>query len=680
MVRRQHGNSQEHITKHIFVTGGVVSSLGKGLTASSLGRLLRSRGIHVLQQKLDPYINVDPGTMNPFQHGEVYVTEDGAETDLDIGHYERFLDVFLSQKANVTTGQIYQEVLRKERAGEYLGQCVQVIPHITNEIKSRMRAQASDDVDVIITEIGGTVGDIESQPFLEAAREVRRDLGAENCMFVHVSLVPYISAAHELKTKPTQHSVMMLRQLGISPDALVLRSDRPLNKSIKDKISLMCDVDEEGVVNCVDAPSIYDVPRILFDEGLDAYVVRELGLPFHDVDWDEWADLLERVHHPKHEVNVAIVGKYIDLPDAYLSVTEAIKAGGFANWAKVNVKWVAADKCETEEGAAAALDQVDGIVIPGGFGIRGIDGKIGALKYARENKLPALGLCLGLQSMVIEYSRHVLGIEDANSSEFEPDCSNPVIATMEEQKDIVAGHGDMGHTMRLGSYPAEWFNKGYPGPGEPVKYRTGNVSDIAAGFSFYDCKDGGTIFIGMVGAGNTKKGYPLVGLPTPGDGTDPDFPEGMTGSLKSLPRGQRIEAAITKFCAERTVDEVEAIMNKAGIPNQKAFGPADIEKSAQYAARNDIATWTDSIYGEMKGIGITNKFKKNPAQIVASAPTFGEHSREVLEFLGYTQAQIDDMYAKGVTATMDPRETAIQWHLKDWQFFWRDDQAEKLGL
>ena len=335
MVRRQHGNSQEHVTKHIFVTGGVVSSLGKGLTASSLGRLLRSRGIKVLQQKLDPYINVDPGTMNPFQHGEVYVTEDGAETDLDIGHYERFLDVYLSQKANVTTGQIYQEVLRKERAGEYLGQCVQVIPHITNEIKSRMRAQASDDVDVIITEIGGTVGDIESQPFLEAAREVRRDLGAENCMFVHVSLVPYIAAAHELKTKPTQHSVMMLRQLGISPDALVLRSDRPLNQSIKDKISLMCDVDSEGVVNCVDAPSIYDVPKTLFDEGLDAYVVRELGLPFHDVDWDEWEDLLERVHHPKHEVNVAIVGKYIDLPDAYLSVTEAIKAGGFANWAKV---------------------------------------------------------------------------------------------------------------------------------------------------------------------------------------------------------------------------------------------------------------------------------------------------------------------------------------------------------
>ena len=317
-----------------------------------------------------------------------------------------------------------------------------------------MRAQAADDVDVIITEIGGTVGDIESQPFLEAARQVRRELGPENCMFVHVSLVPYISAAHELKTKPTQHSVMMLRQLGITPDALVLRSDRPLNQSIKDKISLMCDVDPEGVVNCVDAPSIYDVPKILFDEGLDAYVVRELGLPFHDVDWAEWEDLLERVHHPKHEVNVAIVGKYIDLPDAYLSVTEAIKAGGFANYAKVNVKWVAADLCETWEGAKAALNNVDGIVIPGGFGIRGIEGKIGALKFARETGLPALGLCLGLQSMVIEYARDVLGLEDANSTEFEPDCKNPVIATMEEQKDIVAGHGDMGHTMRLGSYPA----------------------------------------------------------------------------------------------------------------------------------------------------------------------------------------------------------------------------------
>lgn len=451
---REHGNPQGHITKHIFVTGGVVSSLGKGLTASSLGRLLRSRGIRVLQQKLDPYINVDPGTMNPFQHGEVYVTEDGAETDLDIGHYERFTDVFLSQKANVTTGQIYQSVLRKERAGEYLGQCVQVIPHVTNEIKSRMRAQASDDVDVIITEIGGTVGDIESQPFMEAAREVRRDIGPDNCMFVHVSLVPYVAAAHELKTKPTQHSVMALRQLGIAPDALVLRSDRPLNQAIKDKISLMCDVDAEGVVNCVDAPSIYDVPKILFKEGLDTYVVRKLGLPFHDVDWNEWEDLLDRVHNPRTKVAIAIVGKYIDLPDAYLSVIEALKAGGFANRSQVQVRLVAADSCETMDGARKALEGVDGIVVPGGFGIRGIEGKIGALRYARETGLPALGLCLGLQSMVIEFARHVLGLEDANSSEFEPDCENPVIATMEEQKDIVAGHGDMGHTMRLGAYPA----------------------------------------------------------------------------------------------------------------------------------------------------------------------------------------------------------------------------------
>ena len=456
----EHGDSEKrssspHATKHIFVTGGVVSSLGKGLTASSLGRLLRSRGLHVLQQKLDPYINVDPGTMNPFQHGEVYVTEDGAETDLDIGHYERFLDVFLSQRANVTTGQIYQNVLRKERAGEYLGQCVQVIPHITNEIKSRMRAQADDDVDVIITEIGGTVGDIESQPFLEAAREVRHELGPDNCMFVHVSLVPYIASAHELKTKPTQHSVMMLRQVGIRPDALVLRSDRKLGDNIKDKISLMCDVEPEAVVNCVDVPSIYDIPRMLNDEGLDEYVVKFLGLnKAHEVAWGDWADLTERVHHPKAEVTIAIVGKYIDLPDAYLSVTEAIKAGGFGNWAKADVRWIAADTCETTEGAERYLSDVDGIVIPGGFGIRGIEGKLGALRWARENKVPALGLCLGLQSMVIEYARDVMGITDANSSEFDPDCAHPVIATMEEQRQFVEDGGDMGHTMRLGAYPA----------------------------------------------------------------------------------------------------------------------------------------------------------------------------------------------------------------------------------
>lgn len=455
MVDEHGDNNPQHVTKHIFVTGGVVSSLGKGLTASSLGRLLRSRGLHVLQQKLDPYINVDPGTMNPFQHGEVYVTEDGAETDLDIGHYERFLDVFLSQRANVTTGQIYQNVLCKERAGEYLGQCVQVIPHITNEIKSRMRAQADDGVDVIITEIGGTVGDIESQPFLEAAREVRRELGSDNCMFVHVSLVPYIASAHELKTKPTQHSVMMLRQVGIRPDALVLRSDRPLSEGIKDKISLMCDVDSDAVVNCVDVPSIYDIPRMLYKEGLDSYVVRCLRLgKAHDVEWGDWADLAERVSNPREEVTIAIVGKYIDLPDAYLSVTEAIKAGGFGNWAKANVRWIAADECETMEGAQRSLSDVDGIVIPGGFGIRGIEGKIGALRWARENKVPVLGLCLGLQSIVIEYARNVAGIEHANSSEFDPQCENPVIATMEEQRKFVEGSGDMGHTMRLGAYPA----------------------------------------------------------------------------------------------------------------------------------------------------------------------------------------------------------------------------------
>ena len=443
------------VTKHVFVTGGVASSLGKGLTASSLGRLLKSRGLRVTMQKLDPYLNVDPGTMNPFQHGEVFVTDDGAETDLDIGHYERFLDEDLVGRANVTTGQVYSDVIARERRGDYLGDTVQVIPHITNEIKDRMLAMGGPDIDVVIHEIGGTVGDIESQPFLESARQVRHEIGRTNVFFLHVSLVPFIGPSGELKTKPTQHSVAALRSIGIQPDAIVCRSDREIPESVKRKISLMCDVEPEAVVTASDAPSIYDIPKVLHSEGLDAYVVRRLDLPFRDVSWTEWDALLRRVHEPADEVTIALVGKYIDLPDAYLSVTEAIKAGGFANWAKVNVKWVAADRCETTEGAAAALDNVDGIVIPGGFGIRGIDGKIGALKFARETKLPALGLCLGLQSMVIEYSRHVLGIEDANSSEFEPDCANPVIATMEEQKDIVAGKGDMGHTMRLGSYPAE---------------------------------------------------------------------------------------------------------------------------------------------------------------------------------------------------------------------------------
>ncbi|GAB2474703.1 CTP synthase [Promicromonospora xylanilytica] len=442
-------------TKHIFVTGGVASSLGKGLTASSLGRLLRSRGLSVTMQKLDPYLNVDPGTMNPFQHGEVFVTEDGAETDLDIGHYERFLDVELPASSNVTTGQVYSRVIAKERRGEYLGDTVQVIPHITDEIKFRMREQASDAVDVIITEIGGTVGDIESQPFLESARQVRHELGRDNVFFLHVSLVPYIGPSGELKTKPTQHSVAALRSIGIQPDAIVLRSDRQVPESIKRKIALMCDVDNEAVINCADAPSIYDIPRVIHSEGLDAYVVRRLGMPFHDVDWDGWSRLLERVHEPEHNVEVALVGKYIDLPDAYLSVTEALRAGGFANDAKVAIRWVAADDCQTPEGAQASLEGVDAILVPGGFGVRGIDGKVGALRWARENLVPTLGICLGLQSMVIEYARNVLGWADASSTEFHPSSSHPVVATMAEQKAIVEGEGDMGGTMRLGAYQAQ---------------------------------------------------------------------------------------------------------------------------------------------------------------------------------------------------------------------------------
>jgi CTP synthase len=443
-----------HQTRHIFVTGGVASSLGKGLTASSLGRLLRSRGLRVTMQKLDPYLNVDPGTMNPFQHGEVFVTEDGAETDLDIGHYERFLDVELPASSNVTTGQVYSRVIAKERRGEYLGDTVQVIPHITDEIKSRMRDQASPDVDVIITEIGGTVGDIESQPFLEAARQVRHELGRDDCFFLHVSLVPYIGPSGELKTKPTQHSVAALRSIGIQPDAIVLRSDRVVPDSIKRKIALMCDVDNEAVVNCADAPSIYDIPRVIHSEGLDAYVVRRLDLPFHDVEWDGWNRLLERVHEPEHNVEIALVGKYIDLPDAYLSVTEALRAGGFDNDTKVAIRWVAADDCRTPEGAQDALDGVDAVLVPGGFGVRGIDGKVGALRWARENLVPTLGICLGLQSMVIEYARNVLGLEDASSTEFDPNSTHPVIATMAEQLAIVGGDGDLGGTMRLGAYDA----------------------------------------------------------------------------------------------------------------------------------------------------------------------------------------------------------------------------------
>ena len=446
--------SNSHVTKHLFVTGGVASSLGKGLTASSLGRLMVARGLRVTMQKLDPYLNVDPGTMNPFQHGEVFVTDDGAETDLDIGHYERFLDRALSGDANVTTGQVYSRVISRERRGEYLGETVQVIPHITNEIKERMLAFDGPNVDLVITEIGGTVGDIESQPFLEAARQIRQQVGRDNVFYLHISLVPYIGPSGELKTKPTQHSVAALRSIGIAPDGVVLRSDRQIPESVKRKISAMCDVDQEAVVAAVDAPSIYDIPKVLFNEGLDSYVVRRLGLKANDVNWGDWGTLLDVVHNPKHHVKVALVGKYIDLPDAYLSVTEALRAGGFANSAKVEIKWVPSDDCATTEGAKAALSDVDAICVPGGFGVRGIEGKVGALNFARLNKIPTLGLCLGLQCMVIEGARNLAGIKDANSAEFAPDAAAPVIATMEDQLANVSGDGDLGGTMRLGSYKA----------------------------------------------------------------------------------------------------------------------------------------------------------------------------------------------------------------------------------
>ncbi|MGV3017335.1 CTP synthase [Rothia sp. 88186D007BW] len=445
------------VTRQIFVTGGVASSLGKGLSASSLGRLLRSRGLSVTMQKLDPYLNVDPGTMNPFQHGEVFVTDDGAETDLDIGHYERFLDENLDQSANVTTGQVYSHVIAKERRGEYLGDTVQVIPHITDEIKRRMRLPAEGEKapDIIITEIGGTVGDIESLPFLEAARQVRRDVGRRNVFFLHVSLVPFIGPSGELKTKPTQHSVAALRGLGIIPDGLILRCEREVPESHKTKIGNACDVEPEAVISCADAPSIYDIPKTLHSQNLDTYILDYLGIDANPVDFTQWDKLLAAVHTPKTEVNVALVGKYIDLPDAYLSVTEALRAGGFANNAKVNIKWVAADLCASSEDAAHQLRGMDAILVPGGFGIRGLDGKIGALRHAREHKIPTLGICLGLQSMVLEYARNVLGIKDASSTEFDPETASPLIATIEEQKAFVDGAGDLGGTMRLGLYPAK---------------------------------------------------------------------------------------------------------------------------------------------------------------------------------------------------------------------------------
>jgi CTP synthase len=445
--------------RHVFVTGGVASSLGKGLTASSLGRLLKARGLRVTMQKLDPYLNVDPGTMNPFQHGEVFVTDDGAETDLDIGHYERFLDEDLHGSANVTTGQVYSAVIARERRGEYLGDTVQVIPHITDEIKRRIRAMADqsvggEPVDVVITEIGGTVGDIESLPFLEAARQVRQEVGRDNVFFLHVSLVPYLAPSGELKSKPTQHSVQSLRSIGITPDAIVCRSDRPIPASLKRKIAQTCDVDNEAVVSAPDAASIYDIPKVLHAEGLDAYVVRRLSLPFRDVDWAEWDELLRRVHQPSKRATIALVGKYVDLPDAYLSVTEALRAAGAANDTHIDIRWVTSDDCQEPESAAQTLDGVDGVLVPGGFGVRGIEGKVGAVRHAREHRIPTLGLCLGLQCMVIDVARHLAGLADANSAEFDADTPHAVISTMADQVDVVAGERDMGGTMRLGSYPA----------------------------------------------------------------------------------------------------------------------------------------------------------------------------------------------------------------------------------
>jgi len=454
------GRSEQH-TKFIFVTGGVVSSLGKGLTAASLGQLLVSRGLTVTMQKLDPYLNVDPGTMNPFEHGEVFVTDDGAETDLDLGHYERFLDRSLTKNANVTTGKVYSTVIAKERRGEFLGKTVQVIPHITDEIKSRILAQAAPDADgvvpdVVISEVGGTVGDIESQPFLEAARQVRHEVGRENIFFIHVSLVPYLAPSGELKTKPTQHSVAELRSIGIVPDAIVLRCDREVPQGLKKKIALMTDVDEEGVISCADSSSIYNIPKVLYSEHLDSSLIRKLNLPFRDVDWTVWGNLLDRVHNPQGEVTVALVGKYIDLPDAYLSVAEAIRAGAFGERRKANIRWVAADDCATPEGAEKLLGDVDAVVVPGGFGVRGIEGKIAAVTYCRENLIPMLGICLGLQCTVIEAAK-AAGIEDASSTEFAEELGvtgTPVISTMAEQEAAVQGEADLGGTMRLGAYPA----------------------------------------------------------------------------------------------------------------------------------------------------------------------------------------------------------------------------------
>jgi len=445
-----HGRLVPGLTKHIFVTGGVASSLGKGLTASSLGRLLKSRGLRVTMQKLDPYINVDPGTMNPFQHGEVFVTDDGGETDLDLGHYERFVDVPLNRRSNATTGSIYQSVLAKERHGAYLGDTVQVIPHITNEIKDRILSLGTEDIDVVITEVGGTVGDIEILPFLEAIRQFRKDVGRDNVFYIHVTLVPFIGPSGEQKTKPTQHSVTELRSRGIQPDAIVCRSDRPIPTRLKEKISQLCDVPERGIVSAIDAETLYEIPLVLHDEGLDDYVCSMLRLDETEPDLTEWQGLVDRVRAADFDVRIGVVGKYVTLPDAYLSVAEALRHGGYACGAKVNIDWIASDDTEGLL-AEGRLRELDGIVIPGGFGFRGIEGKVTAAGFARLQQIPFLGLCLGLHCATIEFARDACGLAGANSAEFDTQSPHKVIDLMDDQREVV----EMGGTMRLGAYPAK---------------------------------------------------------------------------------------------------------------------------------------------------------------------------------------------------------------------------------
>jgi CTP synthase len=439
------------VAKYIFITGGVVSSLGKGITAASLGRLLKSRGLKVALQKFDPYINVDPGTMSPYQHGEVYVTEDGAETDLDVGHYERFVDVNLSQYANCTTGRIYQAVLDKERRGDYLGQTVQVIPHITNEIKSRVTLiEGKTQPDVVITEIGGTVGDIESLPFLEAIRQLKFDLGRDRVLYIHVTLVPYIRVAGELKTKPTQHSVKELRSIGIQPDILVCRTEKELSPELKGKLALFCDVEEEAVIELQDAGSIYEVPLMLAREGLDKEVIKRLGLQCQEANLEEWEQLVEKIACQDKEVTIGLVGKYVELPDAYLSIAESLKHAGFQYNCDVKIEWIYAEQIE-KDGAEKLLENIDAILVPGGFGERGIEGKISTARYARENKIPFLGICLGMQCAVIEFARNVCGLEGANSAEFDQETPYPVVHLMPDQE----GVENKGGTMRLGTYPCQ---------------------------------------------------------------------------------------------------------------------------------------------------------------------------------------------------------------------------------